>query len=346
MSAKFTVENKVLLDCVENEFSEVVTIPNGVEKIASLSFQNCQCREIIIPESVKTIEVNAFQNCRQLERITIPATVKNVKYTPFFGCHSLKEVTIAEKITEITIGMLKDCKNLETVHLPESLKTIGTSAFSGCRSLKEITIPENVSSIGSNAFLRCDSLKTIHLPQSLAFIGADAFGGCHDLRRVEMPEHIGFIGKGAFREENQLCFPMPEGELCINIEYQWSEQKDEHLLLQFINTNDFGYREKIFSVLKSYSYRASIALWMVEHHPEQEVYRAYVKRSIKRIMENLIKENDIDRIEKLLSFGYVTKKNIDHFIDFAIQHQRHEIYLTLLNFKNEVVGYRKNSFRL
>ena len=85
---------------------------------------------------------------------------------------------------------------------------------------------------------------------------------------------------------------------------------------------------------------------MVEHHPEQQIYQNYVKRSIKRIMENLITANEIDRIEKLLSFGYVTKKNIDHFIEFAITNEQHEIYLILLNYKNEVVGYRKNTFRL
>ena len=346
MSAEFIIENNALIQCNQAELSETVIIPDGVEKIMTGAFEYCQCKEIIIPASVKTLEDFAFRDCSQLERITIPATVKTLRNKLFVRCGSLREITISEGITEITLYMFAECGNLATVHLPESLKSIGVSSFSRCRSLREITIPENVSSIGSLAFLVCDSLKTIHLPKSLAFIGADAFRGCRDLKRVEMPEHVGFIGKGAFGAENQLCFPMPEGELCVDIEYQWSEQRDEHLLLQFINTNDFNYREKIFSVLKTYSYKASVALWMVEHYPEQKIYQAYVKRSIKRIMEHLINTSNIDRIEKVLSFGYVTKKNIDSLLEFAINHQKHEAYLTLLNYKNEVIGYRKNLFRI
>jgi len=346
MSAEFIIQNHALIQCKQDELSETLTIPDGVEKIMTLAFLKCQCKEIIIPPSVKFIEYGAFQGCRQLERITIPSSVKTIKNSSFYECHCLKEVTISEGITEIPSEMFECCEKLETVHLPESLQTIGTSAFARCRSLKEITIPNNVSNIGSFAFLVCDSLRAVHFPKSLAFIGMEAFGGCISLKRVEMPKHIGFIGKGAFQQKNQLYFPLPEGELCVELDYQWCEQRDEHLLLQFINTNDLAYREKIFSVLKTYSYRASIALWMVEYYPEQKIYQAYVRRSIKRIMENFITANHLDRIEKLLAMGYITKKNIDHFLEFAIKHQQHEIYLTLLNYKNEVVGYRKNLFRL
>ena len=346
MSAEFIIENQALIRCKQNELTETLTIPDGVEKIMTLAFLKCECKEIIIPPSVKIIEYGAFQGCPKLERITIPSTVKTMKNSLFYGCHSLKEVMISEGITEITSSMFENCENLETVHLPESLKVINASAFSRCRSLQEITIPENVNSIGSFAFLACYSLKTVHFPKNVAVIGLETFGGCSSLKRVEMPEHIGFIGKGAFQAENLLCFPLPEGEMCVNVEYQWCEQRDEHLLLQFINANDFDYREKIFSVLKAYSYKVAIALWMVEYYPEQQIYQAYVRRSIKRIMQNLIISSDIERIEKVLSFGYVTKKNIDSLLDFAINHQKHEAYLTLLNYKNEVIGYSQKTLRL
>ncbi len=346
MSAEFIIKNHALIECRENEESEILTIPDEVEKIMPRAFINCLCKEIVIPPDVKILEGYAFTECPRLERVTIPATVKTMKNGVFHGCRFLKEITILEGIKEISSRMFENCYNLEIVHLPESLKVINTSAFQHCLSLKEITIPENVSSIGSNAFLVCDSLKKVHFPKSLAFMGADVFGGCHALKRVEMPEHIGFIGKGAFGQDNVLYFPQPEGEMAVRLEYQWCEQRDEHLLLQFINTQDLHYREKIFSLLKTYSYKISVALFMAEYHPEQAIYLAYVKRNIKRIVENLIKESDIDRIEKVLTFGYVTKKNIDGLIDFAINHQKHEAYLTLLNYKNEVTGYTKKSFRL
>ncbi len=346
MSAEFIIENQALIRCKQDELTETLTIPDGGEKIVTFAFSKCQCKEIVIPPSVKIIEYGAFQDCVKLERITIPSTVKTMKNSLFCGCRSLKEVTISEGITEIPSSMFENCENLETVHLPESLKVINASAFSRCRSLQEITIPENVNSIGSFAFLTCYSLKTVHFPKNVAVIGLETFGGCSSLKRVRMPEHIGFIGKGAFQAENLLCFPLPEGEMCVSVEYQWCEQRDEHLLLQFINASDLDYREKIFSILKAYSYKVAIALWMVEHYPEQQIYQAYVRRSIKRIMQNLIISGDIERIEKVLSFGYVTKKNIDSLLDFAISQQKHEAYLTLLNYKNEVVGYSQKTLRL
>lgn len=346
MSAEFIIENHALIQCKGNEETGILTIPDGVEKIMTRAFVKCSCEEIVIPPNVKILEGYAFMECPRLERVTIPATVKTMKSGLFYGCRFLEEVTISEGITEIPSGMFEGCVNLKTVRLPESLKIINTDVFQHCRSLEEINIPENVISIGSNAFLVCDSLKTVRFPKSLAFMGADAFGGCHALKRVKMPEYTGFIGKGAFQQDNVLYFPQPEGEMAIRLEYQWCEQKDEHLLLQFINTRDFCYREKIFSVLKTYSYKISVALFMTEYHPEQKIYPAYVRRNIKRIMENLIRESDIDGIEKVLAFGYVTKKNIDGLIDFAINHQKHEAYLTLLNYKNEVIGYTKKSFRL
>ena len=263
MSAEFEIQNNALIQCRQDELSETLNIPDGVEKIMNRAFRNCQCKEIIIPPSVKILEYGAFLKCPQLEKITIPPTVKNLKNALFRECRQLKEVTISEGITEIPSEMFYGCDKLEIVRLPESLQMIGTSAFSLCRSLKEITIPENVHMIGGSAFISCNSLKTVHFPKSLAVIGISTFGGCTSLKRVEMPEHIGFISQGAFQKGNQLYFPMPEGELCINIKYEWSEQRDEHLLLQFINVNDFSYREKIFCTLKESTYKASVAIWMV-----------------------------------------------------------------------------------
>ena len=59
MSAEFIIENNALIRCKQDELSETVTIPDGVEKIMTFAFLKCQCKEIIIPPSVKLIEYAA-----------------------------------------------------------------------------------------------------------------------------------------------------------------------------------------------------------------------------------------------------------------------------------------------
>jgi hypothetical protein len=71
-----------------------------------------------------------------------------------------------------------------------------------------------------------------------------------------------------------------------------------------------------------------------------EFFHTYVKKNIKKAVKYLIDFEDVENVEKILKLGYVTKKNIDEFIEYAIEKEQHEIYLVLLNYKNDKIGFK------
>ena len=99
--------------------------------------------EVIIPEVIKTFPVvsigyGAFSDA-DLESITIPDSVKEIRTEAF-----------------------KHCTNLKTVVLGKNLETIGYSAF--CNSgLESITIPDSVKEIERSAFEFCSELTTFNI---------------------------------------------------------------------------------------------------------------------------------------------------------------------------------------
>jgi uncharacterized membrane protein YvbJ len=56
-------------------------------------------------------------------------------------------------------------------------------------------------------------------------------------------------------------------------------------------------------------------------------------------MKQAIENGDLERISQLLEkTDFVTEKNIDKFIEYAIEKEQHEIYVILLNYKKEHIG--------
>jgi hypothetical protein len=130
---------------VENLYlgSTVETIPNDI-------FRNFKIKEVTLPESLKEIGYSAFNNCDSLKTITIPASVTKVGDYAFADNASLKEANIQGKLTGTHI--FNNCDALEKVIFSETLDSIPSWAFSSADSLKIIDIPQSVTRIGDGAF--------------------------------------------------------------------------------------------------------------------------------------------------------------------------------------------------
>ncbi|MCR5250205.1 MAG: InlB B-repeat-containing protein [Lachnospiraceae bacterium] len=181
-----------LIEIGENAFSECINLvdvdlPSTIERISKNAFTNIGIEKVFLPNSLQSVNSLAFNNCKNLKEITIAtdairdlfgkSTVEKIVYTDdvtkvrgISNFTALKEVVFGKNITEISMNS----KSIEKITLPSKVKTIGS--FAGCSSLKEIYIPNGVKTIGQEAFRGCDSLSTVYLPDTVEEIGYLAFG--------------------------------------------------------------------------------------------------------------------------------------------------------------------------
>ena len=152
-------------------------------------------------ETVRTIGRNCLWNCDMIEKIVIPASVRQIGYNPFANC---KNVVLENHSPyyKVQNGILYDASLRELVYCPpkaaegkkvviaETVENIGRSAFTGCDTLKGIILPKGLKFISRSAFSGCTALKEIHIPSGVEDIADWCFSGCISLEKIFMPEHI------------------------------------------------------------------------------------------------------------------------------------------------------------
>ena len=196
---------------------------------------------VIIPDFITTIDEGAFKKCTEIKYITIPASVKEIKYSAFEDCKGLigvyspsfeawsgidfdfaftnplqyaanlyfggeivNEVTFPEGCTSIPRKIFDGYGLLETVNLPASLERIEHSAFANCKGLSDIVIPENVTFIDSCAFYGCHAMAEITMGKNVSKIEASAFTDCSRIREFYIPDGVTAIPEACFEGCTQL----------------------------------------------------------------------------------------------------------------------------------------------
>ena len=101
-----------------------------------------------------------------------------------FGFLNLEKITLPRHLKELREGVFQNCHRLKEIKIPQSVNKIGIMAFDSCKSLEEITIPEGVECIKENTFNNCRSLESVTLPESLDELDVTAFTGCTSLKKI------------------------------------------------------------------------------------------------------------------------------------------------------------------
>ena len=164
-----------------------VILPEGLEKINSFSFNECQdLLSVTIPSSITSIENYAFENCYNLINVYYNGTIEDwcsIKFGTSSYARGVNPMEYAENfylldssgnyyiptkleiknnITKIDDKGCEYLKNIEEIILPETVTTVGKHAFYGCKNLKSIVLPKSLVNIGDDAFYGCDSLENIY----------------------------------------------------------------------------------------------------------------------------------------------------------------------------------------
>lgn len=134
--------------------------------------------EYEIPDDVTEIEDNAFLNCRNITRLIIPGSVKEIGGAledVVGGCNSLKAIQVSpeNKYYSSASGMLlsKDRSVLlrcpldkrGDIDIPDGVKEISKGAFVNCSEIISVTIPESVQKISSKTFNGCNKISEMSL---------------------------------------------------------------------------------------------------------------------------------------------------------------------------------------
>lgn len=140
------------------------------------------CNNTVIPEGVERIVQNAFVGAKDLKRLTLPSTLKEIGEAAFV--HSgIVEIDIPYGMTRLERYTFQYCENLQKINLPQTLVSIGHAAISHC-ALKEIIIPDAVTVIDDYAFDWCEHLETLIIGCGTRRIGYAAFDSCNRLTKV------------------------------------------------------------------------------------------------------------------------------------------------------------------
>ncbi len=178
---------------------------NPLNNGAQLFLNGEEVKELVIPSSITSIGECAFLGCKSLLKVTMPNTVKEIKYAGFENCENLKSVVIPNSVSSIGNYAFWGCSSLEEIDIPNSVQNIGRYAFSRCKGLSSIVLPNSITIIDQEVFSDCSSLKNITLPNTLKAIGDYAFYGCSSIEKLEIPNSVTSIGKNAFRNCNSLA---------------------------------------------------------------------------------------------------------------------------------------------
>ena len=174
---------------LEDDYTCTITKYNG-------SAANVTIPSTIHDYKVCKIGAGAFYDCSSLEKIVIPDSVKEICWSPMYGCfqkcNNLKEIYIGSGFEKSLFDMytLSGCNSLEKIVFSEDNNyycsidgvPFDKSKTSICRYPagkmdKEYTIPDTVSELSmADEFFYNENLKTIVIPKSVKSIGEYTFG--------------------------------------------------------------------------------------------------------------------------------------------------------------------------
>ncbi len=194
-------------------------VNNGT--ITGLSYYGKQQTELIIDETINGEKITAignyaFSGCKNLQSITIPASVTSIGKNVFDGCSKLETISVATQNSKYSCqdGVLYDKDQTQiilvptaikgTVTIPANVTSIDEHAFYNRRGLQCIIWDaENCTKAGSSRypiFEDCTNLKTVTFGENVMIVPAYAFHSCDGLQSVAFGDNskLTSIGECAF----------------------------------------------------------------------------------------------------------------------------------------------------
>lgn len=224
-----TIET-IPISCFDGTGLTDIILPRNLKTIEHTAFWSCPFTSFEIPDTVKTIAYEAFSQCKNLQSITIPASVvdigdtdENSDHGAFNSCTSLQTVIIESSNQRLNIGSyaFKNCSALKTLTIKKSnyvldfhegcfqntgfetltlsnrTMSMASSVFTGCNQLKTLTFGDADIKMWGSDFQGLTNLTTINFESSSIplYIGKACFEGCTSLTSLDFSNRPVWIGQ-------------------------------------------------------------------------------------------------------------------------------------------------------
>lgn len=243
-----------------------ITIPESVTSIGAGAFDGCtgliqqeggvsyvanwavafdaSATRVTLRNDTIGIASGVFANNKELSKVTIPASVKNISADAFTGSSkvlekadgavyvdkwvvactsSAEEIILRDNTAGFAAKAFKEVSDkVEMIVIPTSIKVINDWAFCGSANLPAVVLHDKVEKIGFAAFYE-SGLQGIALNKGLKTIDAAAFGNCTALNIIVVPDlkawmSISFNGIDSYPNHyGQLYFVDSESNLITEI---------------------------------------------------------------------------------------------------------------------------------
>ena len=161
-------------------------------------------KDFTVPDGVVMLGFASCEGALNLEKVSLPASVRKLDGASLYKCESLKEIKLNEGLEEIGNEAFYGCMYLTDPVLPQSIRILASGVFTGCESLEHMVLPENVTYIDFRLFYNCYSLKKVDYSSKVEVIDQEAFSGCVSLESIVIPKTVEYIGPIAFNNTGKL----------------------------------------------------------------------------------------------------------------------------------------------
>ena len=192
-----------------------------ITKIYKKDFENWEnLQKLTIPFSVKEIEENAFKNCYNINEVTC-----NPKFFKYFIEDRLENITIPEFIEEVDENDFNELLNIKTIEFlgyNTKLKGNENKTFNKVsviigyprvyltlneklkQKIKNVILNPNTRTIPARCFRNYKNIYNISIPYFVEYIEEYAFEGCSNLIEINIPDNIKEMNLTAFFGCNTL----------------------------------------------------------------------------------------------------------------------------------------------
>lgn len=148
---------------------KTVRLPSTVEKIGNSCFEESSLSDgVVLNQGLKYIGMGAFEYTG-IRELDIPETVSYIGPWAFRACEELEAVTLPKGLTDIRASLFAYCKSIREITVPEGVKRIGLYVFHFCTSLERIYFPADLT-FSYDVFLENPSLTDIYFKTDRDYI--------------------------------------------------------------------------------------------------------------------------------------------------------------------------------